>query len=571
MGVMRRFLLVLGMLGLSAGVGWSAWQWYGFLRPGQDFVALQSIGVQPLSGLFERKIRPPKARLDADTKRLKAQLLEAVYRPLNPRAAGEAIVLNYHDVFPRRTADNVWWDITPQEFEQQLAWLKARGANFISLDQLRRHLTLNVPLPKNPVALTFDDNHQGFYEHIYPILKREKIPAAMFVHTDFVGRGGPRARMDWATLRKLDREGLVTIGSHTASHRDLTQLSQAEQRRELLESKWTLERQLGRPAVYIAYPEGKADAVTLKLAREAGYVMGFTIDWRLPGDSPDMLAIGRYIHTQMPRAWYAMNPQDKPQERIGLVERRLKETPVRLEYRRDLGVRWAMIRGGRAESRLSSFRESVRDFVQQAGAVAGINGTFFADPYLKAQDNTMVGPMVAAPQRYFIPERNPYVLYRIVERPLVVWNRQRMIFVPLKFDMNRPDTIRRFMPDYTDLFVGGVWMVRGNKAVWPFKNPPADHWEPRPRVFFGYAQGEPVLGASLQPVSTAQLARVAAAAGVEEAVLLDSGYSTSLVYRNQLVAVGRQWDGVPSRPVPHAIVLLGQLEQAQSPTAAKQN
>ncbi|MCS7068592.1 MAG: polysaccharide deacetylase family protein [Meiothermus sp.] len=568
---MRQFLVQLGVLVLLGGMGWSAWQWFGFLRPGQDFRALQSAGIVPLPILLERTIRPPKARWDAATQRLKAQLLEAAYRPLDPRAAGEAIVLNYHDVFPKRSAQNVWWDITPQEFEAQLAWLKSRGARFISLDELRRHLTQNTPLPKNAVALTFDDNHQGFYDHIYPILKREKIPAAMFVHTDFVGRKGPRARMDWATLRTLDREGLVTIGSHTVSHRDLTQLPLAEQRRELLESKWALERELGRPVSYIAYPEGKADAVTLKLAREAGYTMGFTIDWRLPGDSPDMLAVGRYVHTQMPRAWYTLNPQDRPQARTGIVERRLKEAPVRLEYRRDLGVRWALVRGGRAESRLSSYRESVRDFVEQAGAVAGINGTFFADPYLKAQDNTMVGPVVAAPRRYFIPERNPYVLYRIVERPLVAWNRERIVFVPLKFDMNRPDSIRRFMPDFTDLFVGGVWMVRGGKAVWPLKNPPSDHWEPRPRVFFGYAQGEPVLGASLQPVSTALLARMAAAAGVEEAVLLDSGYSTSLVYQGRLIAVGRRWEGVPSRPVPHAIVLHGALEQAQDPAATRRN
>lgn len=568
---MRRFLLALGVLGLLGGMGWSAWQWYGFLRPGQDFATVQSIGIELMSTLSERKVRPPKAQLDLATRRLKVQLLEAAYRPLNPRASGDAIVLNYHDVFPRRTSESVWWDVTPQEFEQQMGWLKARGANFISLKQLRRHLTQNASLPKNPVALTFDDNHQGFYDYIYPILKREKIPAAMFVHTDFVGRGGARARMSWDTLRKLDREGLVTIGSHTASHRDLTQLSQAEQRRELLESKWVLERQLGRPIAYIAYPEGKADAITFKLAREAGYAMGFTIDWRLPAESPDMLAVGRYIQTQIPRAWYTLNPQDRPQPRIGIVEHRLKETPVRLEYRRDLGVRWAMIRGGRAESRLSPYRESVHDFVVQAGAVAGINGTFFADPYLKAQDNTMVGPIVAAPSRVFIPERNPYVMYRIVERPLVAWNRERMVFVPLKLDMNRMQTIRSFIPDFTDIFVGGVWMVRGGKAIWPLKNPPTDHWELRPRVFFGYAQGEPVLGASLQPVSTVRLAQVAAAAGIEEAVLLDSGYSTSLVYQKQIIAVGRRWDGVPSRPVPHAIVLHGNLEQAATPAVAKQN
>jgi poly-beta-1,6-N-acetyl-D-glucosamine N-deacetylase len=68
---------------------------------------------------------------------------------------------------------------------------------------------------------------------------------------------------------------------------------------------------------------------------------------------------------------------------------------------------------------------------------------------------------------------------------------------------------------------------------------------------------ELALGASLTPTSSSNLARAALAAGVQEAVLLDSGYSTSLVYDSRIIAVGRKTAKVPSRPVPHAIVVMG--------------
>jgi len=65
------------------------------------------------------------------------------------------------------------------------------------------------------------------------------------------------------------------------------------------------------------------------------------------------------------------------------------------------------------------------------------------------------------------------------------------------------------------------------------------------------------------------LARAASSAGIEEAVLLDSGYSTSLVFGQQIVAVGRKRAKQPSRPVPHAIVLLDEaLPTAPSTGAA---
>jgi hypothetical protein len=85
----------------------------------------------------------------------------------------------------------------------------------------------------------------------------------------------------------------------------------------------------------------------------------------------------------------------------------------------------------------------------------------------------------------------------------------------------------------------------------------------RRRAFIGLSSdGKIVLGASKESCSTEQLANAAAAAGVAEAVLLDSGFSTSLVYGEKIMASGHSTASQPSRPVPHAIVLKGTLDPA---------
>ncbi len=46
-------------------------------------------------------------------------------------------------------------------------------------------------LPKYPLAITFDDGYRNFYTHAFPILKKMRIPATMFIAADFVSERKP--------------------------------------------------------------------------------------------------------------------------------------------------------------------------------------------------------------------------------------------------------------------------------------------------------------------------------------------------------------------------------------------
>lgn len=75
-------------------------------------------------------------------------------------------------------------------------------------------------------------------------------------------------------LRALASRPGLTVGAHTMTHPVLSLLPASAQRRELGDSRETLERELGRPVRVAAYPYGtRADvsAATVRAARDAGF------------------------------------------------------------------------------------------------------------------------------------------------------------------------------------------------------------------------------------------------------------------------------------------------------------
>lgn len=213
-------------------------------------------------------------------------------------------VLTYHDMIPSRDSGSLWFDCSVSEFESQLDWLAKRGAHFISTKQLYEHLTAGTPLPAKAIAITFADNYLGFYNNALPVLRRRHIPVTMFVHTDYVGSPVGRPKMNWSQLKELDREGLVTVASQTRTHpEDLRTLSDKALREEMTGSKRALEKQLGHPVPYIAYPNGKFDSRVAKAAAAAGYKMAFTERLNPAEKSPSIYTVARYVHTKYRQAW----------------------------------------------------------------------------------------------------------------------------------------------------------------------------------------------------------------------------------------------------------------------------
>jgi peptidoglycan/xylan/chitin deacetylase (PgdA/CDA1 family) len=78
------------------------------------------------------------------------------------------------------------------------------------------------------------------------------------------------AIMTWEDARKLVELGFA-VGSHTVSHPNLALITPDEARRELVESKATIEHQTGAQCQHFCYPYGSFNDTVVSLCVEAGY------------------------------------------------------------------------------------------------------------------------------------------------------------------------------------------------------------------------------------------------------------------------------------------------------------
>jgi biofilm PGA synthesis lipoprotein PgaB len=476
-------------------------------------------------------------------------------------------ILMFHDLVQERGKGTLWYDCSVEEFEAIMAEIESEGMTPISLDDLYAHLTTGADVPEKSIVLTFDDNYQSFYDLAWPILKKRNFPAAMFVHTGFVGKKEGRPKMDYATLKELCKDKLFTVGSHTINHfLDLKDRDALVQKQELEQSKQELEAELGKPMDYLAYPNGSNGWDTQLMARDAGYKMAFTIVNTPAEESPNIMAVGRYVHTKLKNA---IKDAAEATEGAPAAIARIKfdlSLPVTYKKGKFAGVELKMVWGGVPSTAMSMVgREPVKAFVDREQAVAGINGGFFAMAAIQSSDNRMVGPLKTPEMTMIEPDVSAERWQKIHNRPLVIWNDEEFALLPyVPAQMNKNEQYEYFMKGYTDCFMGGVWLVHlGEPRSKELQNVfgSKDIQDYRRRAFIGMTKdGAFVAGAAVQSVSSEKLAKAIAAAGVEEAVLIDSGFSTSLVYDGKVKASGHSSKTDPSRPVPHAIVIRGTLD-----------
>jgi hypothetical protein len=202
----------------------------------------------------------------------------------------------------------------------------------------------------------------------------------------------------------------------------------------------------------------------------------------------------------------------------------------------------------------------VSDLIHEVGGVGGLNGTFFSDAHVAGRSNKMIGPLLTAWNHEYAPV-DPSDAPRCVGRPLVILDGRQIAIVPYALWMGTSeDALRRILPNATDAFLAGGWLVHGGVPQTEDEiraNCVHDAMDFRRRAFVGLdKQSRIVLGATDYSIDSAHLARSLGKLDIVEAVLLDSGFSTSLVWKDAILVSGHSRKSMPSRPVPHALVVM---------------
>jgi peptidoglycan/xylan/chitin deacetylase (PgdA/CDA1 family) len=171
-----------------------------------------------------------------------------------PALKAQVPILMYHHVSAEPTKNQIDFNltVTAAAFQQQMDYLAANGYHPVTLTDLFDHLYYQMPLPARPIVITFDDGYEDNYVYAFPILKAHHFVAQINIITGMIGGW----YLTWDQIREMAAWGMA-FGSHTIHHVNLAIVTPATAEQELLDSKHTLEDELGQPVQFFCYPSGE--------------------------------------------------------------------------------------------------------------------------------------------------------------------------------------------------------------------------------------------------------------------------------------------------------------------------
>ncbi len=245
------------------------------LMRGTALVASTRAGIAPPAYVTAP---PLGSRLSAAGERLRGVRTSAA-SPVRPEAPAPAAlpeavdvpVLVYHNIRPPRAKRlspyEAVYDMTPEQFEAQMRYLRDGGYSPTSLAAVYRALSEGAPLPAKPVVITIDDGRDNQYAYAVPVLESLGFTATYFVFTNAIDREGYFTTEQLRALAGAGNE----FCSHSRYHPYLTKSGDEDLVAEVAGSKKSLEEKLGTDVRCFGYPFGLSDERVQQAVRDAGY------------------------------------------------------------------------------------------------------------------------------------------------------------------------------------------------------------------------------------------------------------------------------------------------------------
>lgn len=155
------------------------------------------------------------------------------------------------------------------------------------------------------IYLTFDFGYEtGYSAAILDTLKEKNAPATFFVV-------GSYAKNNAETVERMLAEG-HTVGSHSATHKDMTALSDEEARAEITDFNQQFAEQFGVTPTLFRFPEGVFSQRLLALAANEGMRSVFWsyayADWDANAQPDVAESLSKALAAAHPNAVYLLHP-----------------------------------------------------------------------------------------------------------------------------------------------------------------------------------------------------------------------------------------------------------------------
>jgi peptidoglycan/xylan/chitin deacetylase (PgdA/CDA1 family) len=203
-----------------------------------------------------------------------------------------------------------WWDtlqrmiLEPGELPEVLAidvddrehrWVLGPASEFTASDAARFRCWRGLDEPPHPRLALYQDLWQ-LLRCQHPGTRRSLLQQLSSWSGNDLDPSDDDRPLRPQELRLLAEGGMIEIGAHTVTHPRLSSLSSEMQRREIRESKATLEELSDSPVSAFAYPHGSRSDYTretVQLVREAGFLYACSVERATVHAGTDPLQIPR--------------------------------------------------------------------------------------------------------------------------------------------------------------------------------------------------------------------------------------------------------------------------------------
>ncbi len=182
-------------------------------------------------------------------------------------AASRIVFLMYHELelagrgLCQTEPGYVRYILPLETFRRQMQWMKDSDVQGLNVSEA-------VRFPQQPaICITFDDGCETDLIAAAPVLRDLGFHATFYITSGFLGTPG---YLNADQVRELDSQGFE-IGCHSMTHPYLSDLPEAELKREIVDAKLQIEQILSHPIEHFSCPGGRYDRRTLEMARRAGF------------------------------------------------------------------------------------------------------------------------------------------------------------------------------------------------------------------------------------------------------------------------------------------------------------
>ena len=232
------------------------------------------------------KVEPKSTSVKTDSSQVSSKVADAA----TIMSRKQVPILCYHHIrdIPVISKSSSGYDVTLQQFKDQMKTLADSGYQTITPDQLYSYLAFGTGLPEKPVMLTYDDTDEEQFTYAKTEMDKYGFKGVYFIMTISMGR--PRY-MTKDQIKQLSDEGHV-IACHTWDHNRVDKYIAEDhfitvgnkQKRvgndwdiQLLKPKQKLEELTGKQIDYFAYPFGIWSQAGIPEIKNRGFKMAFQL------------------------------------------------------------------------------------------------------------------------------------------------------------------------------------------------------------------------------------------------------------------------------------------------------